>query len=167
MYMKRVLIVLMLCLVSIMSFSQNYAIQEWDYIGKRIKKTAYQHNLKFNQVGYHTFTDTDTTLFCGKQPKVSLYIWNEYQNGCKTYDEGTVLTCLGAGLLFISAVMTMHVYSHINHFGDSKINPKFPIILSAAGGLSMSVGVTFLLVGRCDKHACNISTYKDYNYNNY
>lgn len=164
--MKRVLIALMLCVVSICGFSQSYAIQEWDYIGKRIKKTAYDYDMKFNQVGYGNLMFHDSITYLNTHPKISFYVWDSYQDGCKIYNEGTILTSLGAALIFIGGVMTMYYYSHMNHFGYSKIHPALPASLSVVGDITLGAGVTFMLVGRGDKRACNISAYKDYNYIN-
>ena len=163
--MKKFLFAIIICFICNTLFSQSYAIRKWDYIGKRICNSAQFNDMNFNGVGYNNLIYTDSISYQNAQPKISYYVWNSYRDGCRIYNRGAIMSIIGGAMGFVSGIMMLHNYSSLKHFGTTDISPKITTSLSIVGGLTFGLGVTFMLVGRGDKRACNISTYKDYNYN--
>lgn len=164
--MKNLFILFSIILLTSFSlYSQEYAIRNWDYIGSRENKVAKELNLKFNEVwyDYDTFNNCDSLMTLNSHPRISKYVFDSYNSACSQYNWGSILSCIGAAILTSGLVMTATNFNARN--GNGKlVNQNAANTMTIIGSLGLSVGITITLVARCDKRACNLSTYKEYNY---
>lgn len=157
--MKRVLIALILCLVSIAGFNQ-----EWNIIGMRINQVQYENE---KNLDYETFYKRDSiygiSMFKVERPKISQYVYTNYIKAHKTYKTGLGFVVVGGLSAIAGSILFM-----ASATGVISYKAYLPAtILTSTGGAFIGTGITISLVTQNRKYSCNISAYKDYNIYNY